>query len=203
VNRTILSSAFVLLGLSVVAGAQTAAQPNKVGIMDLEGAVSATQEGQKALTELQARFEPRRKLLEKQRSEIEALQDQRNRGGNTMNAETKESITREIDQRTKMLNRDSEDAQADYQQEMDKILSELLQRMRAVIDKYSRDNGYSVILDIGQQQTPVVVWAAAAIDISNDIVALYDKSHPATSAATASKPAAAPSKPAVAPAKKP
>jgi outer membrane protein len=204
VNRTLLSSAFVLLGLGVAASAQTAAQPSKVGVIDMEGALSATQEGQKAFTELQTRFEPRRKQLEKQRSDISALQDQRNRGGNTMSPEAKESITRDIDQKTKVLNRDTEDAQADYQQEVDKILADLLQRMRVVIDKYARENGYSVILDVGGQQTPVV-WITPAIDITNDVVALYDKNSPAAPAAAAApavKPTPLP-KPAVSPAKKP
>lgn len=203
-NRTLLSSAFVLLGLGVAASAQTAAQPSKVGVIDMEGALSATQEGQKAFTELQTRFEPRRKQLEKQRSDISALQDQRNRGGNTMSPEAKESITRDIDQKTKVLNRDTEDAQADYQQEVDKILADLLQRMRVVIDKYARENGYSVILDVGGQQTPVV-WITPAIDITNDVVALYDKNSPAAPAAAAApavKPTPLP-KPAVSPAKKP
>jgi outer membrane protein len=205
VNRTLLSSAFIVLGLGVAASAQTAAQPSKVGVIDMEGALSATQEGQKAFTELQTRFEPRRKLLEKQRSDISALQDQRNRGGNTMSPEAKDAITRDIDQKTKVLNRDTEDAQADYQQETDKILAGLLQRMRVVIDKYARENGYSVILDVGAQQTPVV-WITPSIDISNDVVALYDKNSPAAPATAAAAPAAKPpasSKPAVPPAKKP
>ena len=78
-----------------------------------------------------------------------------------------------------------------------------------VLDKYAKDNGYSVILDIGSQQTPVV-YMADSIDMTNEIVALYDKSNPVTgaSAATPAKPAVAPAKPpasappAVPPAKK-
>ncbi len=79
--------------------------------------------------------------------------------------------------RTKALNRETEDAQADYQQDTDKVLGELLQRVRVVIDKYSRDNGYSLILDVSSQQTPVV-WAANTADITADIIALYDKNAP-------------------------
>ncbi len=121
--------------------------------------MGSTQEGQKAFGELQTRYEPKRKELEKKQSEIAALQDQLSRGSNTMSQEAKDTLTRDIDQKTKALNRETEDAQADYQQDTDKILGELLQKVRVVIDKYSRDNGYSLILDISSQQTPVV-WAA-------------------------------------------
>jgi outer membrane protein len=46
--------------------------------------------------------------------------------------------------------------------------------MMAVIEKYAKDNGYSVILDVSSQSTPVL-YASSAIDITQDIIALYDK----------------------------
>jgi len=203
VNRTLFFPAFLVLGLAVVASAQPAAQPNKVGIIDMQGALGATQEGQKTFAELQTRYAPRKKELEKKQSEIAALQDQRSRGSNTMSQEAKDTLARDIDQRTKALNRETEDAQADYQQDTDKVLGELLQKVRVVIDKYSRDNGYALILDVSSQQTPVV-WAANTSDITADIIALYDKNAPVAGAAAvpaAAKPPAA-TKPLVAPAKK-
>ena len=203
-NRTLFFPAFLVLGLMAIASAQPAAQPGKIGIIDMQGALGSTQEGQKLFGDLQARYEPRRKELEKKQSEIAALQDQRTRGSNTMSQEAKDAIARDIDQRTKALNRETEDAQADYQQDTDKVLGELLQKVRVVIDKYSRDNGYSVILDVSQQQTPVV-WAANTAIITDDIIALYDKNAPVAGAAAApaaAKPPAA-TKPLVAPAKKP
>jgi len=191
-----------VLGFAAIASAQTAGQPNKVGIIDMQGALGSTQEGQKLFGELATRYDPRRKALEKRQSEITALQDQRSRGSNTMSQEAKDALARDIDQKTKALNRETEDAQADYQQDTDKVLGELLQKVRVVIDKYSRDNGYSLILDVSSQQTPVV-WAANTADITADIIALYDKNSPAAAAPAAAKPPAAAPKPATSPAKKP
>lgn len=201
-NRTLFFPAFVVLGLTVVASAQPAAQPGKVGIIDMQGALGGTQEGQKLFGELQTRYEPKQKVLDKMQSEITALQDQRSRGSNTMSQEAKDSLARDIDQKTKAWNRAREDAQADYQQDTDKVLGELLQKVRVVIDKYSRDNGYSLILDVSSQQTPVV-WAASTSEITADIIALYDKNAPVAGAATAPAAAKPPAtKPAVAPVKK-
>ena len=201
-NRTLFFPALVVLGFAAIASAQTAGQPNKVGIIDMQGALGSTQEGQKLFGELATRYDPRRKALEKRQSEITALQDQRSRGSNTMSQEAKDALARDIDQKTKALNRETEDAQADYQQDTDKVLGELLQKVRVVIDKYSRDNGYSLILDVSSQQTPVV-WAANTADITADIIALYDKNSPAAAAPAAAKPPAAAPKPATSPAKKP
>jgi len=119
-----------------------------------------------------------------------------------MSDEAKQTLTRDIDQKTKALNRETEDAQADFQQDQDRILQGVLERMQAVIDKYARDNGYSLILDISSQQSPVL-YAATSIDITSDIIALYDKNSPVPGATPAAgTPAAPPAKPPAAPAKK-
>ena len=207
-NKISLCVMLLVFGLAASAIAQTAAAPNKVGVIDMQRAIATTQEGQKAAADLTARYEPRRKELEKKQSEIQALRDQLSRGSNTMSDDAKQTLTRDIDTKTKAWNRETEDATADSQQDMDKVLQVFMERMQVVIDKYARDNGYSLVLDISGQQSPVI-YAQNSIDITTDIVALYDKNTP--SAAGAAKPAAAPpaakpvatppAKPAVAPAK--
>jgi outer membrane protein len=107
------------------------------------------------------------------------------------------------------VQRDNEDARADLEQDQQRVLQELGQKMMVVVDKYARDNGYALILDISSPQTPVL-YAANGIDVTQDIVALYDKNTgggaaaaPApTTAPPAATPAPAPAKPAAAPAKK-
>ncbi len=207
-----MSPAFVclLFGLATGAGAQTAPTPTKVGVIDMQGAIARTQEGQKAAAELQARYDPKSKDLQKKQSEITALTEQLKKGSNTMSEEAKNKLIQEIDQKTKILNRDSEDARTDFQQDSDKIINELGQRIMVVVDKYARDNGYAVILDVSSQQTSVL-YATTSVDITDAIVTLYDKnaaaSTPAASGAegaapAAPKPATPAKQPAAAPAKK-
>ena len=54
-----------------------------------------------------------------------------------------------------------------------------------VIDKYSKENNYSVILDESSQQTPVI-YAANQIDVTQDIIRLYDQSYPVKNATASS-----------------
>jgi outer membrane protein len=192
----------IVLGAAALAQAQTAAAPQtKVGIIHIQNAIISTKDGQKAAADLTARFAPRKGELEKKQSNIAQLQDQLRKGSNTMSDDAKNKLMREIDQDTKSLNRETEDAQADLDQEQNKIMQELGQRIMAVIDKYAKDNGYALILDVSSQQTPVL-YATNSIDITQDIIALYDKNAP--SASNTAKPAAAPpaaAKPAAAPPK--
>jgi outer membrane protein len=194
------------LGVALLAQAQTAAPPppqTKVGIIHIQNAIISTKDGQKAATELQTRFAPKKSDLEKKNNAISQLQDQLRKGSNTMSDEAKEKLVREIDQSTKSLNRETEDDQAELDQEQNKIMQELGGRMMRVIDQYAKDNGFALILDVSSPQTPVL-YATNSIDITQDIVALYDKNAPPATTA-ADKPAAAPpaaAKPAAPPAKK-
>jgi len=201
----------IALAAALLAPAQTAAPaggavPTKVGIINLQNAIVSTKDGQKASQDLTAKFGPRKSELEKEQSSINQLQDQLRKGSNTMSDEAKQKLMRDIDQKTKSLNRETEDAQAELDTEQNKIWQELGQRMMAVLNKYGRDNGFAVILDVSSQQTPVL-FAASGTDVTQDIIALYDNNAPSASAAkpgaakpgaptpAAAKPAAAPTKP--------
>jgi len=190
------------MAVATVAPAQTQA-PNKVGVIQIQSAIVSTKDGQKAAAELETRLGPKRKELEKKQAEIKDLQDKLQRGGNAMAEVAKQDLMRTIDQKTKSFNRDMEDAQAEYDQEQRKLLDELGQKMMQVIDKYAAANGYSVILDVSNPQTPVL-YASNGIDITKDIIDLYDKAAPSAAPA---KPAAAPApaapKPAATPAPAP
>ena len=190
------------LGAALLAQAQTAPPQTKVGIIHIQNAIISTKDGQKAANELQTRFAPKKADLEKKQSTISQLQDQLRKGSNTMSEDAKQKLVREIDQNTKSLNRETEDDQAELDQEQNKIMQELGQRMMAVIDKYAKDNGFVLIPDVSSPQTPVL-YAANSIDITQDIIGLYDKNAPAatTSTAPASKPAATAKPPAVPPKK--
>ena len=200
-NKTILLSATLILGVAFAALGQSAGQPNKVGVINLRAAMESTQEGQKTAADLQQRYDPKRKDLEKKQSEIQSLRDQLSRGSNTMSQDAKDTLQRDIDSKTKIWNRDQEDASADFQVDLDRIQQELFGKMQVVIDKYSRDNAYAVILDISSEQSPIV-YISNTIDITNDIIALYDKNAPVATPGAA-KPAATPAAPAKPPAAAP
>jgi outer membrane protein len=183
------------VGMTVLATAQTAA-PGKVGIIHVQNAILSTKDGQKAATELQTKFAPKKAELDKKQADLAGLQDQLRKGNATMSEDAKAKLMRDIDANTKSLNRETEDAQADLDQEQGKLMQDLGQKLMAVLDKYAKDNGFAVILDVSNPQTPVL-WASNAVDITNEIVQLYDKNNPASMTATpsasrAAAPAAAP-----------
>jgi len=195
VKSTLCVLAF--LGLVHSAGAQIT---GKVGVINIQSAIISTNDGKKAAGEIQTRFNPKKAEVDRRQGEITQLQDQLNRGRNTLSEEARQNLTREIDQKNKALTRFTEDAQAELQQEEQKAMGELFGRVMQVIDKYAKDNGYTLVLDVSSQQTPVL-YASNTIDITKDIIELYDKNTPAAASAAPASGIVKP--PAPAPAVKP
>ncbi len=140
---------------------------------------------------MEVKLSPRKKDLDGKQAEIKDLQERLQRGGNTLSDSAKEDLTRNIDAKTKSYNRELEDAQAELEQEQQKVVGSLGQKMMAVIDKYAQQNGFAIVLDVSSQNTPVL-YASNTVDITKEVIDLYDKTvFTATPAPAAPGPAAA------------
>jgi outer membrane protein len=204
-KRTFVGTALLAAIFSMAALAQGAATPAastpststavppggaKVGIIEVQQVIAATNEGTRDLEALQKKFDPKRTELQNLNTEIEQLQKQLQTQGDKMNEDARNNLVKSIEAKKKTLQRSGEDAQADYQQQVNEVLNRLMQKMGPVIDKYAKDNGFSLIIDSSNPQTGLI-WAAPSVDISKAIVDLYNaQSGVPAPAAGAAKPAA-------------
>jgi len=170
----------------VPAGAQSA--PTKVGIINIQKAIVSTKDGQKAVAEIEAKAAPKKKELESKQQAILQKQEQLNKASNVGGEEAKQKLVREIDSMKKTFTREVDDAQADFDQENAKVMNDLGNRVMQVLDKYAKDNGYALVIDVSNPQTSSVLYAANGIDVTDDIVTLYDKGAPAGAPAAAPRP---------------
>jgi len=194
---SLLGLGAILPGVSYPAAAQTT---QKLAVINIQQAIVQTKDGQKAREELQAKFGPTQKELQEKQAKLAALQDQYRKGQNTLSDEAKQKLARDIDAATTGLKRDTEDANTEVQEAERKVMDELGGKLMAVLNKYASDNGYVLVIDVSNPQTPVL-FASNTIDITRDVIGLYDKGSAAGAAPAAPKPAAP--KPAVTPAPKP
>ena len=174
----------------------------KIGVIQAELALLQTKDGQAAKAEMDKKFGPRAEVLQKQKADIDELQNKLERGGTTMAQAAKDEMQRQITTKTRNLQRDAQDFQDEQQAEEQKVLADLEDKMKAVIAKYASENGLSLILNVAAENTPVL-WMSQSLDITQAIIDAYDKASPAKSAAprtpAASKPPVAPPKPPAAP----
>jgi len=199
-----LSMSIVALSLALGSGtarAQALAPPVKIAVVDMQSALLGTTDGQKAVAELKAKFAPKEQEFQKRQQELAAKQEQYRKTENTISDEAKAALARDIDAMTKTLQRDTDDARQDVEQEQQRVLNELGQKMMQVLQKYAVEKQITVIMDVSGQPNNIL-FASSTIEITRDIIAVYNSAAPMT-AVPAAKPAATPSssvsKPAPAP----
>jgi outer membrane protein len=169
-------------------GGAAAAGAEKVGVIDVQVAITSTSEGKQAAAELQSQFAPRQTELTNMQKQLEDIQTRMRTGQTTLSDDEKARLAREGDQLQRSYQRKSQDAQDDFNEAQREIVDRIGRKMIDVLSKYSRDNGYSVILDRSGQSSPVI-FAANSIDVTQEIIRLYDQTYPAKSGSTTRPPA--------------
>lgn len=189
-----------LFTLSVFAQNGSAAAPaaqtgTKVGIISIQDAIVASNEGQRDLTALQNKFAPKKNELDALTKEIEGLQNQLKIQGDKMTPDALANLQKNIEGKQKQLQRQGQDAQDEYNTQQGEIANRIGGKMMDVIDKYAKQNGYALIVDVSNPQSPVL-WAATGINLTKDIVDAYNtQSGVGAPAAPASGASAVPSAP--------
>jgi len=154
---------------------QPTAYPAKIALIAFEQAVIATNEGQKTLADMQAKYAPQKAKIEALATQIDTLKKQLQAQGLT--EEQHAAKLKEMDAKDKQLQNESEDASNAYNAEVQQALSKVMQKVNVVVQDYVKKNGYTLLLDVGGQQSPVM-WTAAEpnADITQAIVEAYNAS---------------------------
>ena len=149
--------------------------PQKIAVIDIQTAILATNEGQRDFNQLNAKFDPKRNELQAANKEIEDLKRQLQTQDGKLNEDARGTLVKSIDQKQKSLQRNSEDAQNDYQQQQNEIVQRILGKLAPVVKKYATDNGVTLLIDISNPWPQgQVLWARDSVDITRPVVEAYN-----------------------------
>ena len=178
-----------LLAQGAAGGAAGAPAGNKVAIVNIQDAIANTNEGKKELDALQQRFSPKQAELKTQNDEVENLKKQLQAQGDKLSDDERNNRVKTIEVKQKSLQRNFEDAQNEFQQAEQEVVNRLGKKMLEVLEKYAKTNGYAMVLDVSNPQTPVL-YASPGANITKELVEAYNTEVPVAGPA-ATKPAAA------------
>jgi outer membrane protein len=147
----------------------------RMGTVNVEQAIFATNEGQRDFEALSKKLEPKQNELKGQNDEVESLKKQLNTQGEKLNEESRATLVKQIEQKQKSLERAVQDARDDAQNQQNEIAQRILQKMGPMLVKYAADNGFGVIIDTSNPwPNGPVLWAGPAVDITRPVVELYN-----------------------------
>jgi outer membrane protein len=193
--RAAAMAAMCLLGTAAVHAQGAAAAPGsassgKVGVISIRQAIASTAEGKQAGAELQSQFAPRQNELEGLNKQIADVRQRLDSGGGKLSQEETARLTRQGELLTRQLQRKQDEYQEDVNAAQSDVFDRIGRKMVDVLDRYARENGYIVILDSSAQNSPIL-FNSTNIDVTQDIVRLYDGAYPVKAGATpAARPAA-------------
>ena len=190
-------------GVRAQTGAAASAGPVKIAVMNVRNAIVATAEGKQAQAQLQSQFAPKQNELQSMQKQIEDLQAKLNAGQRTLSTDEQAKMQRDGEMLQRRLQRGTDDLNEELQAAQGEIVDTIGRKMLEVLDRYSRENGFTVVLDTSAQGS-AVVYGSSQSDITQEIVRLYDQAYPVKGGAPASSAPSTPkpATPAPAPAKK-
>jgi outer membrane protein len=171
-----LASGFVLSAAAQTLPAPAAAAPAgpaKIAVIAFQVAVAQTNEGQRNFADLQKKYDPKRQQLKVQSDDVDNLTKQLQAQGDKLSEEQRASRAKVIDEKKKKLERSAEDAQNDFQQEMQELYNGLASKVYDVLASYAQQQGYTLVLDVAQQQNPVL-YASDSTNITKHIIDAYN-----------------------------
>jgi outer membrane protein len=177
-----------------------AAVSGKTGVINIRQAIASTSEGKQAGAELQSQFSARQNELEGLNKQINELRQRLEAGTGKLSPDEQARLQRQGEVMARQLQRKQDEYQEDVNAAQGEVFDRIGRKMVDVLDRYARENSYVIILDSSAQNTPIL-FASTNIDVTQDIVRLYDGAYPVKAGSAApAKPAARPATP---PAQKP
>ncbi len=178
-KRSKLTRMIILMAVIAIAcaiawrrGSASASAPGPVvAVVNIQEAIVATNEGKKEFDVLQTRFAPKQNQLKADNDEVERLKKELQQG--TFTETEKTARTSALATKQKSLQRNYEDAQAEFQQAEQEVVNRLGAKMLKILDEYAKANGISIVLDTSNAQTPVL-YAGPEAGITKQIVDAYN-----------------------------
>ena len=168
----------------------------KIAVIAFQVAVGQTNEFQRNFADLQKKYDPKRQQLKTLSDEVDNLTKQLQTQGDKLSDTERANRAKQIDDKKKQLQRDGEDASNDFQNEMQEMYQGLASKVYDVLSTYAQQHGYTLVLDVAQQQTPVL-YAVDSTNITKPIIDAYNVKSGVPAPPT--PPAAAPTAPTGAP----
>jgi outer membrane protein len=179
-------------------GGAASSAPMKIAILNVKQAIVGTIEGKQASAQLQSQFAAQQNDLQNVQKQIQDLQNRVTNSHGTLSDDEQSRLQRQGELLTRQFQRKQDDLNEAVNAAQSDVIDNIGRKMLDVLDRYARENGYTAVFDTSAQGSPVV-YGSSQIDITQEIIRLYDQAYPAkagSAAPSSSAPAAQPKAPA-------
>ena len=167
----------LLVCSALLAFGHVAAAQSKVGVINLQKAVLESAEIKAANTAMEARYKPRVARIDQLNKDIATISENLQKNSGKLTPQAEASLNADGQRKQREAQRLQEDLQGDVERERNDILGKAANKMQAVVKQVAEAKGLDLVVDV-----PYTVFFKAALDITPDVIAAYDKAYPASAA---------------------
>lgn len=161
-----------LVCLFAMSAAQALASPDlRVAYVDVQKALSSSKAGADAQKRYEGELKRAQSQIDSKKSEYEKLQQSLEKQRASLNAKALSDKEEELISMEKDLKRSFQDKKEELRRENMRLVGELVNRIRKVVDDYGKEKGFTLILERGSQS---VLYADSSIDITEEVVKRFD-----------------------------
>src|SRR5438309_8819946 len=166
----------------------------KIAILNVRQAIVTTAEGKQASAQLQSQFAAQQNDLQNMQKQIQELQNRIANSHGTLSDDEQAKLQRQGELMTRQFQRKQDDLNEAVNAAQSDVIDNIGRKMLDVLDRYARENGYTAVFDTSATGSPVV-YGSSQIDMTQEIVRLYDQAYPVQGGAAAPSGSAAPAAP--------
>lgn len=145
----------------------------KFGYVDLQKAIQSTSQGKKAKAELEAEFNKRKKDIEAKQSDIKKMGEDLEKKKGVLSDEAMQKKQAEIQEEMLKYQELVGKNQLEIQKKERDLTSPILEKMKTILDKMAKAEGYSVIFEKNEQS---VLWIRAEYNVTDKLIQEFEKS---------------------------
>ncbi|MCZ6746459.1 MAG: OmpH family outer membrane protein [Acidobacteria bacterium] len=172
-SRRILTLA-ALAAILLLPGLAPAQETLKVGVFDSKVVFAETAEGQRLQKVLNDKREEFRGEIQIKEQGIRELQQKLKEGEFTLSDERKSLMQKNLQQKLVQLDSAKQEANTNLRIELEDVQNRLDRKLLEIIEAVGEKQNFSLIFESNTQ----VVYAAAAVDISQMVVDLFNEMYP-------------------------
>ncbi len=163
----------MLVGFMVSLGLNAgAAADAKFAYVDLQKAIQSTTAGKKAKTELEAEFNKRKKDIEAKQADIKKMGEDLEKKKGVLSDEALQKKQAEIQEEMMRYQELVGKNQVEIQKKERDLTAPILDKMKNILDKVAKTEGYSVIFEKNEQS---VLWIKAEYNLTDKLVQEFEK----------------------------
>jgi len=182
ISILVIGLALGLLGAAPAAAQDTSPATVKIGVLDLQGVMENSVQGKRFQAEMEKLTAEKQQEITSREQRIQDLQKELEAGANVLSDSAKREKQDEAERLIIDLRRFRDDAERELEGRYRRMLSDVEEKILPIITAFGEQNNYTMILARMQSG---LVYASRTVDVTPEIVRLFDEAVSAESGGTA------------------